>query len=202
MPEPTLRTDAQRKGWAYAAANPDKATHPAISAAAGVSAGTVAKWLRSWRQELGDDLFRGPVAVERAKQTEAAREESDRTWLELSTNEARRCGAAASDVRDRLLEILPAVATTHVDRGTDGLQQPILVRGPDAREIKALADAVSTLIESAQLLVGSPTRHTRRSVPSDQWTPAGLPPGGDLPQAEKRAKILDLTSKLRDRQTG
>lgn len=199
-PEPTLRSDQQRKGWEYAAANPDQATHPAIAKAAGVSEGTVAKWLRAWRQELGDHLFRGSTAVARAERTVAAREEAERTWLELRTNEARNLGVTASQVRGRLLQILPTVATTHVDRGHDGSADPILVRGPDAREVKALADAVSTLLESAELLVGNPTRHTRRSVPSDQWTPQGQPPG--IPDSQKRATILDLTDKLRQRATG
>ncbi len=198
--EPTLRTDAQRKGWEFAAEHPGKATHPAIAAAAGVSRGTVAKWLKAWREELGDDLFKDEVAIERAQQTEAARVEAERTWMELRTGEARNCGVTASQVRGRLLQILPTVATTHVDRGPDGTADPILVRGPDAREVKALADAVSSLLESAELLVGNPTRHTRRSVPSDQWTPAGQPPG--VPDDAKRATILDITSKLRERRSG
>ena len=199
-PEPTLRSPQQRKGWEFASQNPHQATHPAIAAAAGVSAGTVAKWLRSWREELGDDLFRGPVAMERAARTAAAREEAHRTWTELRTAEAQRNGLAAATVRDHLLDILPSVSATHVDRGPDGTAEPILVRGPDAREVKALADAVATLFESAELLVGNPTRHTRRSVPSDQWTPAGQPP--NVPEGQKRATILDLTDKLRQRASG
>lgn len=200
--EPTLRSDAQRKGWEFASANPDQATHPAIAAAAGVSEGTVQKWLRSWRAEVGDELFRGELHDARAERTMAARQESEATWLELRSNEARNLGVTASQVRGRLLAILPTVATTRIDRGPDGLQQPIAVTGPSAREVKDLATAVSTLLESAELLVGHPTRHTRRSVPSDQWQPPGLPPGDDLSSDEKRAKVLSLTDKLRDRAAG
>lgn len=202
LPEPTLRSPAQRAGWAFAVEHPDQATHPAIAEAAGVAESTVAKWLKAWRAELGEDLFRGEVADARAEQTMAARQVAEQTWLDLRTAEARNCGVTASQIRGRLLQLLPVVATTRVDRGEDGKGQPILVHGPKASEVKALADAVATLLESAELLVGNPTRHTRRSVPSDQWQPPGIPPGEKRTDDEKRATILDLTSKLRERQTG
>lgn len=195
-PKPTLRTPAQEAGWAAAAADPGKATLSRIAAAAGVSTGTAAKWLRLWRVELGDELFRTERAVAAAEDNAVARQAAEAAWADLRAREARNLGVTASQIRQRLLELLPVVASTRVDRGPDGAAAPVVVYGPDARQVKALADAIGKLLEVAELLDNRPTRHSRRSVPSDQWTPAL---GAGPTPAEKLATVLDLAAAIRQR---
>ena len=202
--EPTIKSDAQRKAWRWAKANPAEVTLTALAEAGGVkSTGTAAKWLAGWREELGDDLFRTKPAEARAAQTEQARQASAAAWAELREREIVNLGVTASRIRGRILELIPTVGGVWVDRGVDGTAAPVPMRGPGGREVKAMADAVAKLLETAELLDGRPTRHTRRSVPQDQW----LPPAGHLDTAEgmtepeKRAKVLDIRSRLLERHT-
>jgi transposase-like protein len=195
--QPTLRTEQQRAGWAHASENPDQATVTGIAAAAGVSTGTAAKWLRQWREQLGDDLFRSEAATARAEQTLAAREAVELMWDDLHLTEARNAGVTAGRIRTKMLELLPSVATVRVDRGADGQSEPVLVPGPPAREIEQLSRAYVRLLEAAELMSGRPTRHTRRSVPSDQWQPAV--PADAMSDEEKRAKVLDIRERLLER---
>lgn len=192
---PTLNSPAQRKGWEFASADPAGASLKAIADHAGVSTGTASGWLRKWRAELGDDLFRTERAAAAAEQTAVARETAEATWLELREREARNLGVTASQIRARALELLPTVATVRVDRGSDGQSAPVVVHGPDARQVKALADATARLLETAELISGNPTRHTRRSVPSDQWQGAGA--GPELTDEQRRAGVIDLAERIR-----
>lgn len=188
---PTLRSDKQRKGWEFASNNPTEATSAKIAAAAGVSTGTATRWIASWRDELGDTLFRGEIAARRAEQTAAARAASQIRWAELREQEAAAAGASASQIRARMLQLLPSVATVRVDRGPDGELPPVVVNGPGAAEIERLAKAYAMLLNSAELLTGHPTRHTMRSVPADQWTPPALP-AGVMSDDEKRATVINI----------
>lgn len=201
MIEPTLNTPQQRAGWDYAAANPEQATRKQIADAAGVSTGTVGRWLKAWRAELGDDLFRGEIAEKRTEQTAAARAASDQMWDDLRLTEARNAGVTAGRIRNRILELLPSVATVRVDRGDDGDLTPVVVQGPKAAEIDALSRAYERLLVGAELLIGRPTRHTQRSVPSDQWTAPQLP-AGMMSDDEKRAKVIDLRDRARRKAAG
>ena len=196
---PTLRSAAQRKGWQYAIEHPEEATHPKIAAAAGVAESTVAKWLKRWRAEIGDHLFRGELAAERADRTEAARAEAEIGWAELRATEARNAGVTAGRIRNRMLELLPSVATVRVDRGDDGTAAPVVVHGPSAMEIERLSRAYERLLIGAELIDGHPSRHTMRSVPSDQWTPPQLGAGAGMTADEKRAKVLDIRERILER---
>lgn len=166
------------------------------AAAAGRATGTISKWVAGWRATHGADLFRRPRQLVAAEQTALARQQVEQTWADLRVREARNAGVTASQIRARLLELLPTVATVRVDRGPGGASEPVLVHGPDARQIKALADAAARLLEVAELLDNRPTRHSRRSVPSDQWV--GAPGTGPTP-AEKLATVLDLAAAIRNR---
>lgn len=199
MRRPTLNSPEQEAGWAFAEANPEQATRQQIADAAGVSTGTVGRWLKAWRDELGDDLFRGEVAERRAEQTAAAREASEIKWAELRIAEARNAGVTASRIRARILELLPTVGTVWVDRGASGNARPVPMSGPAGAQIKALADATARLLEIAELLDGRPTRHTQRSVPSDQWQPPGVL-ADVMSDDEKRAKVIDMRQRLLDRE--
>lgn len=164
--------------------------------AAGRAVGTVSKWVGEWRRKYGADLFREPRQIVAAEQTAVARQAAEQTWADLRAREARNAGVTASQIRGRLLELLPTVATVRVDRGPDGAAQPVVVYGPDARQVKALADAIGKLLETAELLDNRPTRHSRRSVPADQWAPAL---GAGPTPAEKLATVLDLAAAIRQR---
>lgn len=201
MIEPTLNSDAQRAGWQFAAANPEQATRKQIADAAGVSTGTVGRWLQAWREELGDDLFRTEIAEQRAEQTAAARAASERMWDDLRLTEARNAGVTAGLVRQRLIEMLPSIETTRVDRGADGQQSAVVVKGPSATAVDQLARAYERLLAGAELLIGRPTKHTQRSVPSDQWSPPALP-AGVMSDDEKRAKVIDLRDRARRKASG
>lgn len=164
------------------------------------STGTVQKWVAGWRLELGGGLFRSERQVEAAQQTVVARQAAEQAWADLRTAEARNLGVTASQIRARLLALLPSVATQMVDRGTDGSSSPIVLHGPDARQVKALADAAARLVETAELLDGRPTRHSRRSVPSDQYDPRPLPgAGGPMPREQAEATVTSLTERLREK---
>ncbi|NND85349.1 MAG: hypothetical protein HKN46_09400 [Acidimicrobiia bacterium] len=166
--------------------------------AAGRALGTISKWVAAWRKEFGDDLFRSERQEAAAAQTELARQSREAEWSELRLREARNLGVVGARVRTRLLEILPTVGTTYVDRGPSGTEAPVVVHGLDARQIKHLADAAARLFETAELLDDRPTRHTRRSVPADQWMGAegpGVPTDPD----EMRSKVIDLVGRLKER---
>lgn len=198
--EPTLNSKAQRAGWEWAKAHPDDATLSNIAKAGGVTNGTAMKWLTRWREELGEDLFRGEVAQARAERTAAARQEAEAAYQELVATLGSNLAVGADQVLHRLLEILPSVATIRVDRGPDGSRAPVVVHGPAGREVKALADALSKMVEAAQLVGGRPTRHTRRSVPGDQWVaPTGV---GAINRSEREAKVLDIRQRLLERGSG
>lgn len=171
-PDGIVNSAAQQIGWDVATGGGSVVD---MATAAAVSTGTASKWLRVWRSKLGDDLFRDERQRQRAEQTEAAREQAEQTWSDLRQREARNAGVTASAVRARLLEILPTVATSRVDRGPNGTSAPIVVAGPDARQIKALADTVAALLGSAELLDDRPTRHSRST--SAEAGPAGLGSG-------------------------
>lgn len=191
-----LRTPAQRKVWKALAAG---AAQPAAAKAGKVSPGTVAKLLRRWRATAGEDLFRNERSMVRAEQTAAAREASDVAYSSLRATLALNVGASADVVRSQLVAIVPQVASVRVDRG-DGTQPPVVVHGPPAREARDLALALKALVESAELLDGRPTRHTMRSVPSDQFDPRPLPgAGGPMPREKAEATVTSLTERLREK---
>lgn len=176
-------------------------SYKAAAEAADRTVGTVSKWVRTWRNQHGTDLFRNERQVVAASQTAAAREAAEQTWLDLRTREARNLGVTASQIRARALELLPTVGTTRIDRGPDGQQTPVVVHGPDARQIKALADATARLLEVAELIEGNPTRHTMRSVPSDQYGMGGHPEPEISPE-DRKARVIDLAARLRERRSG
>lgn len=207
LPTPTLRSPNQVAGWEWAAAggDPDKGVTVAGLAAAGdVGTGTASGWLAKWRAELDDpDLFKDDAARARAEQTQAARETARIRYIETRGQMAYNSLITADSARNRIFELIDAVGTSWVDRGVDGAAQPVVVYGPRGTEIERLATAVAKLVESAELLADNPTRHTRRSVPGDQWVP---PAGGDTGQQADRetkvAKVLDLRARLLEKATG
>lgn len=170
-------------------------TYAEAAEAAGVVKGTVSKWLGQWRKQFGADLFVDEAQTARAEKTAVARAGAEQHWSELRQREARNLGVTASAVRSRLLELLPRVGTQRVDRSGP---TSVVVNGPGAREIKYLADSVSKLLETAELLDDRPTRHSRRSLDPEQWV-APLPPAPELTDDEKRAKVVDLAQRLRER---
>lgn len=193
--EPHLTTDKQRAGWDFASANPEEATLSGIARAAGVSTGTASKWLRQWRDELGEDLFRTERSQADAERTLQARQAAESGWAELRAAEARNVGVTASQVRARLLAILDTVGTSWVDRGPDGKAEPVVVNGPDARQVKALADATATLLASAERLGGH--AHPDKTVPRPA-TNVGAQVNVDLSSLARKTKDSNVIE-LRDR---
>lgn len=162
--------------------------------------GTVAKRVRRWRAEFGDQLFREPRQVVAAQNTEVARAAAEQAWALLREEEALNLGITASQVRNRILTLLGTVGTSWVDRGVDGDKAGVVMHGPSARSITDLATAVEKLIGAAELLDGRPTRHTRRSVQDDQWAPPRAPGAGEgLSRADAEAKVIDLRDRIRER---
>lgn len=166
MAPPDDLADNHRAAWQTLA---DGGSYKDAAKAAGVSAGTISKLVARWRKQHGAHLFRSERQQAAAAQTSLAREAAEQFWSELRRDEARRLGITASQIRSRVLLLLDQVGTARVDRGPDGTSAPVVVRGVDAREVKALTDALTKMIEAAELLEDRPTRHHRRSVPSDQW---------------------------------
>lgn len=195
---PTLRTKKQRIGHKTAVAG---GSVKDMAKAAKVSTGTAQGWLSNWRKELGDDYLRDERQIERAARTEAAREASQRMWTEFRTTVGANLGAAANQGLQHWTSILPTVGTVRVDRGKDGKQPPIVVAGPKGADAKALAEAITKFVETAELVDGNPTRHTRRSVPSDQYDPRGLPEPED-DEDQVRGRVINLLDVLRERKTG
>ena len=199
-PEIESRSAKERAAFDWAWSNPDAVTLQALADAGGVkSTGTAQKWLDRWRAQLGDDLFRTEAAEARSAQTAAAREAAHARVVERRTQVAGNLLVTADAVRARVLEVLPDTSTQWVDRGPDGTAQPVVVYGPKASEIKALADTVAKLVDSVQLLTDLPTRHTRRSVEPEQWQPPGLPAGEAKGDDEKRSQIIDLRARILER---
>lgn len=172
-------------------------TYAAAAEAAGVAKGTVSKWKRQWRTELGQpDLFEDEATAERAAKTAAAREAADEMWTDLRVREARQMGVTAMAIRRTLHALLTTVGTTWVDR--EDPERPVRLSGPSGADIRNLAEAAARIIEVAELLEDRPTRHTRSSVPADQYVPP-VPAAPELTDEERRAKVFDLAQRLRAR---
>lgn len=201
---PTFKSAAQEKAWAWAIKHPEQVTNQALADAGGVSsAGTAAGWLRAWRAELGDDLFRGEAADARAERTEAARAELEARKAEVRSTTVHNIGVSINSINQRIIDLVPSVASVRIDRGTDGQLDPVVVHGPDARQVKDLAWALGSLVRSLELMEGRPTNHTRRSVPGDQFVAPALGQGqADLTRDQKVATVLDIRERLLQRQSG
>ena len=112
------------------------------SQACGRSKNTVGAWLKKWRGVYGPQLFlatgRTRGGHNPAKQLRKGLEidaAEPAMWDTLRTKEARNLGITASQVRNRLLELLPEVGSERVDRGPDGKSAPVVVKGPDSKTI-------------------------------------------------------------------
>lgn len=120
------------------------------------STGTVAKWKKQWEATYGEDTFDSVRRDVAAAKTEMARQGAETAWWDLRKTEAVNAGVTASQIRARLMELLPSVATRRVDRGPDGAADPIVVEGPNARQVRDLAMAYVELIKVAEVLEAEP----------------------------------------------
>lgn len=196
MDAPTGLPENRATAWAALA---EGATYAEAAEAAGVAKGTISKWIRAWRTEYGDSLFRDEAAAARAEKTEAAREGAERTWTHMRTVERVNAGITSTRIRAQLLAMLETAGTRRVDRGPKGKDRPIVVAGPSGADIKNMTDAYAKAIEVAELLDDRPTRHLRRSLDPEQYVPPALGPGPELSDEERRAKVVDLAARLRAR---
>lgn len=120
--------------------------HSAVAKTVGVTRSTVSRWVSKWRIEFdAPDLFLTEATASRAKQTQAARAERDRRWVEARVTVEQ---AAAEFALDAIGLARSAIA--HIDPKT-----------LTASDLRQLMVAFGITVDKLQDVVGAEQRPGR-----------------------------------------
>lgn len=155
-----------------------------VASQVGRSTGTVSGWVKRWRTKLNDPALFTPERIQHAvTEGDIRQAAAEVRWNDNRERAALRFGATAERIAQRIVDLIDRVGELDT-RGAP--------RGADVRD---LAMAAAILTDKAELLIGNPTAHSRRSVPDDQW---GAPPRDNRePRQLTEARVLDIASRIR-----
>lgn len=130
----------------------------------------------------GRDSFHGPQIEKARESTEVARAVAETVWQDERSSTAIRFGLTGRQVAATARDLLSRIG--------DGI-----ITG---RDVKDLALAAAIFTDKAELLVGNPTAHTRRSVPQDQFIVPPAPESARTPE-QNIGMVIDMVDRIKNR---